>query len=94
MSKWNFISNHGMALYLIHQENVVNARELAKKLDITERSVLRIIKNLREAGYLQIQKDGRSNHYQINHNAPLRREELGSKSVGDLLNALSRGEFS
>jgi predicted ArsR family transcriptional regulator len=78
-----------MTLLLINKDNRMTARQLAAELGITERSVRRIIKNLQVEGYLQINKEGRSNRYQIKHNARLRRQALGSKTVGELIKALS-----
>ena len=89
MSTWNFISNHAMVLFLINKHNTVTARQLAEELDITERSVRRIIKDLQFEGYLFIQKEGRSNRYLVMHNMPLRRKGLSSSTVGELLEVLT-----
>jgi len=90
LSAWKIISNHATALYLINKNPASPARQLAVKLDISERSVRRIIKDLQTAGYLRIQKEGRSNRYKIFHSAPLRRTDFGNKTVGELLEALSQ----
>ena len=78
-----------MVLYLIDKDNKALARNLAKDVGITERSTRRIIKNLQDEGYLQIEKDGRTNRYKINPDALLRRQALGNKTVGELMKALS-----
>ena len=90
MSKWNFISNHTMALLLINRDNLVTVRQMAEKLGVIERSVRRIIKDLQIEGYLQIEKEGRSNRYKVNHNVLLRRQALGSTTVGELMDTLSQ----
>lgn len=89
MPDWRFISNHGMVLLLIHKDNGITARQLAVKLGITERTVLRIIKQLRDESYLVAEKEGRSNRYRIKYNAPLRHKEVGAKKIGELLRAIS-----
>jgi DNA-binding transcriptional ArsR family regulator len=71
---------------------MITAREIAARLDITERSVMRIIKDLEEAGYVTIDRVGRVNHYQVNAHLPLRRDETRDVLIGDLLKVLTRGE--
>ena len=46
-------------------------RDIAARLDITERSAHAIITDLTAAGYLVKQKDGRRNRYQIQAHLPL-----------------------
>lgn len=88
MSGWTFITNHGAVLISINHHNMITTRELAKDLGITERSVFRIIKDLESNGYIQKERVGRKNHYQINRNVTLRREALREVAVDELLNAL------
>ena len=88
MSEWTFITNHGAVLALVGQEGKITAREVAARLNITERSVMRIIKDLEEANYLVINRVGRVNHYQVNTAGTLRRLETRDVAVSRLLNAL------
>jgi len=88
MSEWTFITNHGAVLALVGQEGKITAREMAARLNITERSVMRIIKDLEEANYLVINRVGRVNHYQVNTAGTLRRLETRDVAVSRLLNAL------
>ena len=46
-------------------------RDIAARLDITERSAHGIITDLTAAGYLVTQKDGRRNRHQIQAHLPL-----------------------
>ncbi len=88
MSEWTFITNHGAVLALVGQEGKITAREVAARLNITERSVMRIIKDLEEANYLVINRVGRVNHYQVNTAGTSRRLETRDMAVGKLLNVL------
>jgi len=88
MSSWTFITNHGAVLALVGQHERITAREIAGKLGITERSVLRIIKDLEAEGYVRRWREGRANHYQVNLEAPLRRHERRDVVVGELLKVL------
>lgn len=86
--QWTFITNHGAVLALVGQSETITAREIAARLGITERTVLRIIKDLESEGYIQIKKDGRINNYTVNMNQPLRRPDQRDNSVAELLGVL------
>ena len=62
-------------------------RDIAARLDITERSAHGIITDLTAAGYLVKQKDGRRNRYQIQAHLPLPLPEPASRerTVGEVL---------
>ena len=51
MPSWTFITNHGAVLTLIAEREQVTARAIADNLNITERSVHRIITDLENEGY-------------------------------------------
>ena len=88
MSKWTFITSHGIVLSLIGQNNQITTREIALQADLTERSVLRIIKDLEIEGYIIKERVGRVNRYKIQRELPLRRQMTRDTAVGDLLNIL------
>ena len=91
MASWTFITNHGAVLILISRQDMMTTREIASELNITERSVIRIISDLETDGYISKQRVGRSNHYKVNRHAMLRQETVRDVAVGDLLEALSSG---
>lgn len=88
MSTWNFITNHGAVLALIGQYGQITAREIAAELGITERTVMRIIRDLETEGYIRKMREGRINHYKVNSQAPLRRQDNRDVVVGELLRVL------
>ena len=90
MAEWTFITNHGAVLTLIAQYGQITAKEIAETLQMTERPVRRIIAELEAAGYLQKQRVGRTNRYQVRHDLPLRRSMPHEVAVGDLLRLLTR----
>lgn len=61
-----FITNDGaVALYLLaHPDHTM--REVAQEMDITERTVARIVSKLKETGYLSVEKNGQRNRYHLN----------------------------
>ena len=86
---WSFITNHAVVLTLLNREENLTAREIAIISAITERSVIRIIKDLEEAGYITKHKEGRQNRYTINNNLPLRRADHQEINVYELIQLLS-----
>lgn len=86
---WTFVTNHGAVLALVGLHPQITAREIAARLSITERTVLRIIKDLETAGYVERERVGRENRYEVNRDEPLRRQDQRTISVGELLQVLS-----
>ena len=90
---WTFVTNHGAVLALVAHHGQITSREIAATLNITERSVLRIIKDLEDGGYLERFRDGRQNYYNVDPDLPLRREDARHVAIGELLVLLMpRGE--
>jgi DNA-binding Lrp family transcriptional regulator len=85
MAAWHFITNHGTVLLLIAQRRQITAREIAEVLGLTERPVRRIIAELEAAGYLQKQRVGRVNQYEVALDLRLRQPVHREVAVGDLL---------
>ena len=72
MAHWTFLSNHGHVMLLICQQPDLRIRDIAERVDITERAVQRIIHELEADGYLGVRKEGRRNYYEPNFGAHLR----------------------
>ena len=89
-NKWTFITNHAAVLTILGSKEQLTSREIALALDITERSVMRIIKDLETDGYITRHKEGRVNRYTVNEELPLRHIDHREVSVYELLQLLSR----
>ena len=85
VSSWTFITNHGHVMLCLAASGDLTVREIALKVGITERAVIRIIGELEEGGVLVRVREGRRNHYTINEDAPLRHELERHRTVGDLI---------
>lgn len=85
MSKWTFLSNHGHVLFLLCRDPDLRMRDIAERVEITERAVQRIVHDLVEEGYLSIRKEGRRNHYEPALDAHLRHALEEGITIGDLL---------
>ena len=71
MANWGFLTSHARVLMCIAHDPGTRLRDIAARLDITERSAHGIITDLTAAGYLVKQKDGRRNRHQIQAHLPL-----------------------
>jgi predicted transcriptional regulator len=85
---WTFFTNHAHVLFCISQDPDVRLRDVAATVGITERAAQRIVAELEEAGYLDHERHGRRNHYEIIDDAPLRHSVESHIEVRDLLNIL------
>ena len=82
---WTFLSNHSHVLLLLAAEPGLRLRDLAERVDITERAVQKIVRDLEAAGVLTRVRDGRRNRYHIHHDQPLRHPVEGHRTVADLI---------
>jgi DNA-binding MarR family transcriptional regulator len=92
-ASWTFLTNHARVLLCIAQDPGVRLRDIAARLDITERSAYGIVTDLAQAGYVVKQKDGRRNRYQIQAHLPLPESTGRERTVGEIL-ALLTGDIA
>ncbi|MHB1271940.1 MAG: MarR family transcriptional regulator [Rhodanobacter sp.] len=87
---WTFLSNHGHVLTCLatHPDAVV--RDMADLIGITERAVLRILKELEEAAILSREREGRRSRYVIHGSARLRHPIESHCTVDDLTSLVQR----
>ena len=88
MPAWTFLTNHARVLLCIAHDPGLRLRDIAARLDITERSVHGIITDLTAAGYVVKQKDGRRNRYQIQPQLPLPEPWTREPAIGEILTVL------
>ena len=82
---WTFLSNHAHVLAYLAEHPDARLRDVAMDVGITERSAMRLITQLDEAGILKRSRQGRRNHYFIEVNAPLMHPLESHCTVGQLL---------
>ena len=88
-ASWTFLTNHARVLLCIAQDPGVRLRDIAARLDITERSAYGIVTDLARAGYVVKQKDGRRNRYQIQAHLPLPEPASQQPAIGEVLDVLA-----
>lgn len=85
---WTLITNHGAVLIHVAGQPRHTVREIAVAVGITERSAARILRDLRDEGYIACRKEGRRNVYELNTAQPLRHPVGEQHQVRDLLSGL------
>jgi len=82
---WTFLSNHAHILLCLAQSADLRVKEIAVRVGITERAVLRILSDLEVAGVIEKIRMGRRNRYTIHPDVPLRHPMESHKTVGHLM---------
>ena len=90
MGDWTFFSNHGHVLVCLARDSEARLRDVAMQVGITERAVQKIVRDLQDAGYLEISKHGRRNRYRINNRKAMRHSLQAGVTIGQLLTLLNR----
>lgn len=87
---WTFLGNHGHVILQLAKNPDVKIADLAALVGVTERHARAIVNDLREAGYVEVQKSGRRNSYRVIEDKPLRHSAEADKTLGDFLSIFSR----
>lgn len=82
---WTFLTNHAHVLFVLAQDPAARVRDVAARVGITERVVIRLIGDLVVAGYLTAFREGRRNRYEVHGGLPLRHPVERHVSVGRLV---------
>jgi DNA-binding transcriptional ArsR family regulator len=79
-------------LLCIAHDPEVRLRDIAASLSITERRTHGIVNDLKEAGYVIKEKDGRRNRYQVQEHLPLPDALEREQAIGEVLSLLTGRE--
>jgi DNA-binding Lrp family transcriptional regulator len=90
MGDWTFFSNYGHVLVCLAKNGDARLRDVAAEVGITERAVQKIVRDMQDAGFLVVSKQGRCNRYRINRRKALRHSLEARCTVGQLLSLISR----
>lgn len=87
--RWTFLTNHSHVLVLLHRDPDIVLREVAIEVGITERAVQRIVQDLESGGFIERERVGRRNRYNVLTEQPLRHPIESHRKIGDLLKLVS-----
>ena len=82
---WTFLTNHAHVLLCIAKNPDYRLRDIADVVGITERAVHRIVSDLTEAGFVDVERDGRCNVYVMHSEKHLRHSVEAHLQVEDLI---------
>lgn len=91
-STWTFLTNHSHVLLCLVESPSIKMREIAEKVGITERAVQNIIADLSEENYIDRERKGRRNNYQINTEMHLKHPIEEHKTLADLIQLIYDNE--
>ena len=89
---WTFLTNHSHVIVCLAEDNSLRVRDLAAKVGITERAVLKILADLEAGGVIERERDGRRNRYSVRLDTALRHDLESHRTVGDLIAAVHGGK--
>jgi predicted ArsR family transcriptional regulator len=84
-ANWTFLTNHAHVWLSLARNPDLRLRDIAEAVGITERAVHRIVHDLQEAGYVDIQHEGRRNRYLVHPDRPMRHPVEEGATARDLL---------
>jgi len=87
---WRVFSNHILILAALHLNPSVRVRDMARRLELSERQVAFIIAELRSQGLVSSERRGRRNHYTVHMEAPMPQPGFADRSLGDILQPILR----
>lgn len=82
---WTFLTNHAHVLIHLHADPDARVRDLAEGVGVTERSIMGILADLEEGGYVTRTRVGRRNHYRVNPQLHFRHPTEADQPIGQLL---------
>lgn len=84
------MASHGVVLFYIAANPTATMREMSEALDLTERRIARIVKDLSDAEMLRIVRCGRRNSYEVNEEASFRDPTLTHVKLSLVVDAVCR----
>lgn len=87
-ASWTFLTNHAHVLFVLAQDPHARHRDVAARVGVTERAVIRLVGELVEAGYLEVERAGRRNRYTVAGERPLRHPIERHRTAQDLIDLI------
>ena len=87
--QWYLFSVHGLVLLTLVRHGDLTVTDIASRVGRTKWTVLRVLRDLREADLLATTRVGRRNTYRVNREAQFRNPVLRDEKIGVLFEALA-----
>lgn len=82
---WTLVTSHGLVLLYVAMHPEATIREISREIGLTERRVMEILRDLKDAGQISIERQGRRNIYELNPDASFMHPQLRHISVTSFL---------
>jgi hypothetical protein len=86
------LTNHALVLGVIAADPGVRIREIAERVEITERAVESLLTDLIQVGFLTRRRAGRRNVYEVHRDQKLRHPLIQDRQVGNVIEAMTPAE--
>jgi hypothetical protein len=86
---WTLMATHGIVLFYIAANPDSTMRQMAESLNLTERRIAQVVRDLSDAGLLSVTRNGRRNAYSVNPEANFRHPTLSHITLGRFVQVLS-----
>jgi hypothetical protein len=86
---WNLMATHGVVLFYIAANPDSTMRQMSESLNLTERRIAQVVRDLAEADLLTVTRTGRRNSYAVNPDANFRHPTLSHIRLGHFVRMLS-----
>jgi hypothetical protein len=73
---WNLMATHGIVLFYIAANPDSTMRQMSEALNLTERRIAQVVRDLAEEDFLTVTRSGRRNSYTVNPDAQFRHPTL------------------
>jgi len=83
---WTFFSNHGHVMIFLSGHPDARVRDIAHAVGITERATSAILRDLENADFVTVTREGRRNHYRIHPERTMRHPMESHRAIGEVLN--------
>ncbi len=91
---WSLLSAQGRVLFYVAVCPDSPVEEIARNLDLTERAVWGVVRDLRHHGMIHLSKRGRRHHYVINLDAPFLHPTVRGLTLRPVLGEIAAWAFT
>jgi hypothetical protein len=85
------MATHGIVLFYIAANPDSTMRQMSEALNLTERRIAQVVRDLSDVQYLTVSRNGRRNSYSVNPGANFRHPTLSHITLGKFVQVLGNG---
>jgi DNA-binding transcriptional ArsR family regulator len=82
---WSLVTSHGLVLVYVAMHSDATIREISREVGLTERRVMEILRDLKDADLISIERQGRRNIYELKPDAGFMHPQIAHVPVSEFL---------